>query len=120
MLIRLVPVRDALVSTPLEWKELTDDLDPRDFTIKTAPARSAKVGDIWAAALKEAQFAEGAKLAVPYFSQRQLYLAGVAGGNALRFRRGERGVAGLVNHVSELVIQMERVHWSHEASSSGA
>jgi len=44
---------DALVSTPLEWKELTDNLDPRDFTIETAPARFAKMGDIWAAALKK-------------------------------------------------------------------
>ena len=44
---------EALVSTPLHWEELTDDLDPRDFTIETAPARFAKVGDIWAAALKK-------------------------------------------------------------------
>jgi bifunctional non-homologous end joining protein LigD len=44
---------DALVSTPLEWDELTDDLDPRDFTIETAPARFADAGDIWSAALKK-------------------------------------------------------------------
>lgn len=44
---------DAMVSTPLEWDELTDDLDPRDFTIETAPARFAEVGDIWAAAMKK-------------------------------------------------------------------
>lgn len=44
---------DALVSTPLEWDELSDDLDPREFTIETAPARFAAVGDIWAAALKQ-------------------------------------------------------------------
>lgn len=44
---------DAMVSTPLEWDELTDDLDPRGFTIETAPARFQKVGDIWAAALKK-------------------------------------------------------------------
>ncbi len=44
---------DAMVSTPLEWSELTDDLDPRDFTIETAPARFAEVGDIWAAAMKK-------------------------------------------------------------------
>jgi bifunctional non-homologous end joining protein LigD len=44
---------DATVSTPLEWDELTDDLDPRDFTIETAPARFAEIGDIWAAALKK-------------------------------------------------------------------
>jgi len=44
---------DAMVSTPLEWNELTHDLDPREFTIETAPARFAKVGDIWSAALKK-------------------------------------------------------------------
>ncbi len=44
---------DAMVSTPLAWDELTDDLDPRDFTIETAPARFAEVGDIWAAAMKK-------------------------------------------------------------------
>jgi bifunctional non-homologous end joining protein LigD len=44
---------DALVSTPLRWDELTDDLDLRDYTIETAPARFAKEGDIWAAALKK-------------------------------------------------------------------
>jgi bifunctional non-homologous end joining protein LigD len=44
---------DAMVSTPLEWDELTDDLDPREFTIETAPARFADVGDLWARALKK-------------------------------------------------------------------
>jgi bifunctional non-homologous end joining protein LigD len=44
---------EAMVSTPLEWDELTDDLVPRKFTIETAPARFEKVGDIWAAALKK-------------------------------------------------------------------
>ncbi len=43
----------ALVSTPLEWDELTDDLDPREFTIETAPKRFSEVGDIWAHAMKK-------------------------------------------------------------------
>jgi bifunctional non-homologous end joining protein LigD len=38
----------AGVSTPLEWKELDEKIDPRDFTITTAPARFAEVGDLWA------------------------------------------------------------------------
>jgi len=38
----------AGVSTPLEWKEVFEDIDPREFTIKTAPARFKKVGDLWA------------------------------------------------------------------------
>jgi bifunctional non-homologous end joining protein LigD len=44
---------DAMVSTPLEWDELSDDLDPREFTIETAPERFAEVGDIWNAQLKK-------------------------------------------------------------------
>jgi bifunctional non-homologous end joining protein LigD len=38
----------AGVSTPLDWKEIDAHLDPRDFTIVTAPARFREVGDIWA------------------------------------------------------------------------
>lgn len=44
---------DAMVSTPLDWDELDDDLDPREFTIETGPARFAEKGDIWAAQLKK-------------------------------------------------------------------
>jgi bifunctional non-homologous end joining protein LigD len=38
----------AGVSTPLTWKEVFDGVDPREFTIVTAPARFAQVGDLWA------------------------------------------------------------------------
>jgi len=38
----------AGVSTPLKWEEIDGQLDPRDFTIVTAPARFRKVGDLWA------------------------------------------------------------------------
>ncbi len=38
----------AGASTPLAWNELTDDLDPRAFTIRTLPGRLAEVGDLWA------------------------------------------------------------------------
>ena len=37
----------AGVSTPLTWEELDEELDPRDYTITTAPARFEKVGDLW-------------------------------------------------------------------------
>jgi bifunctional non-homologous end joining protein LigD len=38
----------AGVSTPLTWEEVERGVDPRDFTIRTAPARFRKVGDLWA------------------------------------------------------------------------
>lgn len=42
----------APVSTPLDWSELTPSLSPHDFTIETVPSRLAKVGDLWAAAMR--------------------------------------------------------------------
>jgi bifunctional non-homologous end joining protein LigD len=38
----------AGVSTPLTWEEVHEGVDPKDFTIKTAPARFRQVGDLWA------------------------------------------------------------------------
>ena len=40
--------RFAGVSTPLEWDELDGPLDPRDFTIRTAPERFGSRRDLWA------------------------------------------------------------------------
>jgi bifunctional non-homologous end joining protein LigD len=37
----------AGVSTPLTWKEIDGKLDPREFTIRTAPERFRKAGDLW-------------------------------------------------------------------------
>jgi DNA ligase D-like protein (predicted polymerase) len=39
---------EATVSTPIAWEEL-DDVDPRDCTIATVPARFARIGDPHAA-----------------------------------------------------------------------
>ena len=36
---------DARVSTPVRWEEIPD-LDPRDFTVLTVPARFAELGDL--------------------------------------------------------------------------
>jgi bifunctional non-homologous end joining protein LigD len=43
----------ATVSTPLRWKELTDDLDPSDFHLGNAADRFEKIGDIWGEAMKK-------------------------------------------------------------------
>ena len=39
----------APVSAPLKWSEITKKLDPMKYTIRTMPARLAKVGDLFAA-----------------------------------------------------------------------
>ena len=36
------------VSAPLAWTELSDDLDPRAFTLQSMPARVRELGDLWA------------------------------------------------------------------------
>ncbi|ANN18114.1 ATP-dependent DNA ligase [Amycolatopsis orientalis] len=43
--VRGVP--EAVVSTPITWDEI-DDVEPRDFTIATVPARFAELGDLHA------------------------------------------------------------------------
>jgi bifunctional non-homologous end joining protein LigD len=43
----------ATVSTPLEWSEINDDLDPRNFHLGNAAERFEKVGDIWGEAMKK-------------------------------------------------------------------
>ncbi|MEO6239564.1 MAG: hypothetical protein ABIQ52_21420, partial [Vicinamibacterales bacterium] len=37
----------AGVSTPLSWKEVDAGVDPREFTVRTAPARFRQAGDVW-------------------------------------------------------------------------
>lgn len=49
------PVPGAPVSTPLHWDELTAELDFRQFTALTAPARFAQLGDLLAPMLNDPQ-----------------------------------------------------------------
>jgi bifunctional non-homologous end joining protein LigD len=41
----------ATVSIPLEWTELTDDLNPEEFDLSTVPDRVRKRGDLWTPAM---------------------------------------------------------------------
>jgi bifunctional non-homologous end joining protein LigD len=42
------PYKHPIVSTPLDWKEVKDNLDPKKFTMDTLPERLEKKGDLWA------------------------------------------------------------------------
>jgi bifunctional non-homologous end joining protein LigD len=43
----LRPIPGAHISTPIHWSELTETLDPSDFTLKNIFKRLNKTGDIW-------------------------------------------------------------------------
>jgi len=45
----------AVVSTPIAWDELDEELDPTRFTIRTVLSRVEKHGDLFAAALRGTQ-----------------------------------------------------------------
>ncbi|HSE29163.1 MAG TPA: non-homologous end-joining DNA ligase [Candidatus Saccharimonadales bacterium] len=47
------PTKDASVSAPLDWSEVTPRLRPSQFTIKNMPTRIKKVGDLWQGVLKD-------------------------------------------------------------------
>ena len=49
--VRATP--DATVSTPLRWDELTPQLDPRDFTIRSLGIRLREVGDLWSEGMRQ-------------------------------------------------------------------
>ena len=52
--------KGAPVSTPLAWNEVTRTLHPEQFNIKNAPARFARVGDLFAGVLSKPQRLENA------------------------------------------------------------
>jgi bifunctional non-homologous end joining protein LigD len=45
----------AVVSTPLAWDEVTEDLDPTRFTLRTVPERLGRRGDLFAGVLASRQ-----------------------------------------------------------------
>jgi bifunctional non-homologous end joining protein LigD len=49
----LRPTKEASVSTPLKWSELTTKLDPKKFTMKTIHQRLSKVGDLFKPVIKD-------------------------------------------------------------------
>ena len=44
---------EPIVSTPLEWKEVKNGLNPEDFNIKSVVARLKKKKDLWAGILQK-------------------------------------------------------------------
>jgi bifunctional non-homologous end joining protein LigD len=54
--VRATP--QATVSMPVTWQELGRLESPDAFTVRTAPARLARTGDLWAALAPTATFAE--------------------------------------------------------------
>ncbi|MEJ6949724.1 non-homologous end-joining DNA ligase [Natronospora cellulosivora (SeqCode)] len=51
----LRPTDDATISTPLEWKELNQNLNPKDFNLSTIIERIENKGDLWSNILLEKQ-----------------------------------------------------------------
>jgi bifunctional non-homologous end joining protein LigD len=49
------PHPGAPVSTPLGWEEVTEDLDPRDFTLEVVRSRIERHGDLFEPVLKSRQ-----------------------------------------------------------------
>ncbi len=43
------------MSTPLRWDEVTEDLDPRNFTMEVALGRVERHGDLYAPVLEKRQ-----------------------------------------------------------------
>lgn len=49
------PVANAQVSTPLEWDELENEIEPSMFTIKNVPERFNRLGDLYRGILDDKQ-----------------------------------------------------------------
>jgi bifunctional non-homologous end joining protein LigD len=47
------PYKHPTISTPLDWKEVKDKLDPGKFTMDTVPERLEKKSDLWGDLLNE-------------------------------------------------------------------
>ena len=56
------PYKHPTVSTPLEWKEVKDKLDPGKFTMDTVPERLEKKGDLFQNLLNEKSRTSNSKI----------------------------------------------------------
>jgi len=55
----LRPTREATFSAPLDWGEITADLRPESFTLKTIQKRLEEKGDLWSNLFKIQQYLPG-------------------------------------------------------------
>jgi len=47
------PKPEATVSTPVTWQEVKRGIEMNEFTMKTAPPRLRKLGDLWKPLLEQ-------------------------------------------------------------------
>lgn len=60
------PYKLPMLSTPLNWKEIKDDLNPEEFTISTIHKRVETKGDLWAGLYDEKQRVNNSKTLKQY------------------------------------------------------
>jgi bifunctional non-homologous end joining protein LigD len=64
------PYHIPTVSTPIEWKEITNKLNSADFTIKTIQKRLRKKGDLWMDILNQKVITQNSKILSQFVNYR--------------------------------------------------